>query len=260
MIGIKLSRLLDALSRFKDGRRKILDMACGVGKLTCHIRNFNQDDEVFGIDISRTALAVAGSVNKGISGIYFIEGDVTRMPIASHSIDFIAGLDILEHIDNLDDAFREIKRVLRPGGLAHFHIPCEGQPFTIWWLLQLFNSVGRIKELNAGHIQRFTHKSIIGKFINEGFVVKEIHYSGHFFGQLLDFVQWSAISFRRKHLNNQLPDGGHAPEGNQKVLIGALFKTYRLFIRNLEVISFYESRILGKAGTPMCLDITAIKS
>lgn len=49
--------------------------------------------------------------------------DLMRLTFADHSFDLIISSDIFEHIRKPMDAFREIHRVLRPGGTHIFSIP-----------------------------------------------------------------------------------------------------------------------------------------
>ena len=49
--------------------------------------------------------------------------DITRLTFADESIDIIVSSDVLEHVPDLDAAFAETYRVLRPGGSHVFTVP-----------------------------------------------------------------------------------------------------------------------------------------
>jgi SAM-dependent methyltransferase len=49
--------------------------------------------------------------------------DITKLTYPNCSLDLIISSDVLEHVPNLDMAFRESYRVLRPGGSHIFTIP-----------------------------------------------------------------------------------------------------------------------------------------
>ena len=49
--------------------------------------------------------------------------DITRLTFADASFDIIVSSDVLEHVPDLDAAFRESFRVLRPGGAHVFTVP-----------------------------------------------------------------------------------------------------------------------------------------
>jgi SAM-dependent methyltransferase len=49
--------------------------------------------------------------------------DITRLTFPPSSIDLIVSSDVLEHVPNIQEAFRECYRVLRPGGCHLFTVP-----------------------------------------------------------------------------------------------------------------------------------------
>jgi SAM-dependent methyltransferase len=49
--------------------------------------------------------------------------DVTRLTFPDQSLDLIVSSDVLEHVPDLEAAFRETARVLRPGGSHLFTVP-----------------------------------------------------------------------------------------------------------------------------------------
>lgn len=57
--------------------------------------------------------------------VKFIEDDITTSSIESSSVDVVVSWEVLEHITNPDEAFKQMARVLKPGGFA-FH---EYNPF-----------------------------------------------------------------------------------------------------------------------------------
>ena len=54
--------------------------------------------------------------------------DLTDLPFSDSSYDFVFASHVLEHIQNDHDALAEIKRVLRPGGIAVLPVPIIGAP------------------------------------------------------------------------------------------------------------------------------------
>lgn len=54
--------------------------------------------------------------------------DLCNLPFENNSIDLIISEDIFEHIEQIERAFSEISRVLKPGGKHIFTVPiCEGK-------------------------------------------------------------------------------------------------------------------------------------
>jgi len=52
-----------------------------------------------------------------------VAGDALRLPLADESVDALVCLSVLEHVAALDRAAEEIRRVLRPGGIAVLGYP-----------------------------------------------------------------------------------------------------------------------------------------
>jgi ubiquinone/menaquinone biosynthesis C-methylase UbiE len=259
LAGIKLTRMLKAL-RFTDKGTIMLDLGCGVGSFTARIKEAYPDKRVIGIDVSETALALAARKSRSVA---FACGDVTNLPFGEASLDAIGGFDILEHLENIDDTIREIHRALKPGGLAHFHIPCEGQPWTLWWFLWKTGlPAGDLKRKHAGHIQRFTHKGVVVKFRDHGLELVNLDYSVHIVGQILDCLQWWATSLRQD-FSMGVPGSAAAPESTMKVETSVttkfLFGIYRSIVRILEALSYYETKLLRKVDIAMAVDVTLRK-
>jgi SAM-dependent methyltransferase len=55
--------------------------------------------------------------------------DITRLTLPDASLDLIISSDVLEHVPDVEAAFRESFRVLRPGGAHVFTVPPE--PATV---------------------------------------------------------------------------------------------------------------------------------
>jgi len=82
---------------------KVLEIGCGSGELSKHLKNY------IGIDISP-------KISK------FIIGDAQRLPIKDNSVDLILLLDLLEHTDD-KITMNEVYRVLKPNGNVIITVP-----------------------------------------------------------------------------------------------------------------------------------------
>jgi ubiquinone/menaquinone biosynthesis C-methylase UbiE len=77
--------------------------------------------ECYAADISKGALKVTSKklLNFGLTG-FFIECDCENLPLKDNSFDMITGNGVLHHLPDMEKALGEIKRVLKPGGVAVF--------------------------------------------------------------------------------------------------------------------------------------------
>ena len=91
----------------------VLDLACGTGEIAALISD--RADFVIGLDYSLPMLKVA---RKKLPEIPFIRGDALNLPFKENSFDTVLVSLGLRHFDNNDRALREIKRILKPGGIV----------------------------------------------------------------------------------------------------------------------------------------------
>ena len=84
----------------------ILDVGCGTGYITNIISN-ELDSTVIGCDVDNKRIAFAHS-NFGQEVIIC---DITCLPFKNDSFDLIIASEILEHINCIDEALKEIKRI-----------------------------------------------------------------------------------------------------------------------------------------------------
>jgi SAM-dependent methyltransferase len=95
----------------------VLDYGCGWGGETLWLAR--QVRSVIGFDVedSSVSQARAAARDEGISNCSFLSSQDGRIPLDAASVDAVFSTDTFEHVMDLDRAFSEIYRVLRPGGL-----------------------------------------------------------------------------------------------------------------------------------------------
>jgi SAM-dependent methyltransferase len=94
-----------------------LDLSCGPGLFTRGMAAAAPGALVIGLDISRAMLDVAIKRAKGYNNIQLVRADAHELPFASESIGGVNNSGALHAYDSPDQAFSEIHRVLRPGGV-----------------------------------------------------------------------------------------------------------------------------------------------
>ena len=99
-----------------DADAQVLDVACGTGDLSFTLRE-NGRARIIGIDFCRPMLDVAASkaIRSG-SQVPFVEGDALALPFADCSFEATTIAFGLRNLANVGAGFRELLRVLKPGG------------------------------------------------------------------------------------------------------------------------------------------------
>jgi SAM-dependent methyltransferase len=86
-------------------------------------------DRVAAIDIHPHRRRVQAAMQRLGVEVDLREGSVAEIPFADGEFDALVCLSVLEHITELDQAFGELARVLRPGGIAVIGFPVRN-PIT----------------------------------------------------------------------------------------------------------------------------------
>lgn len=99
----------------------ILDLGCGFGALSFLVARFRPDIHIFGVDIlfkpQEENLLMA---NKLEAKIQFIVGDANYIPFKDDYFDCVLCQTLFIHLENAMPALNEIRRVLKPNGIAMF--------------------------------------------------------------------------------------------------------------------------------------------
>ena len=92
--------------------KKILDVGSGKGKFTRPLKD--RGFEVVGVEPAEKLIEISRQLYPDIE---FVQASATRLPFPDGSFDGIICVEVLEQIPEVEQAIREMARVLRPGGL-----------------------------------------------------------------------------------------------------------------------------------------------
>ena len=189
MNGLKLRYLLEDLGGVHG---RVLDVGCGAGSVAKAVKRERPDLEVFGCDVSRSALEAAGSAPQGVD---FRLATAERLPFADAELDFVWMIDVLEHVEEPEVVLREVARVLRPGARFHLVLPLEGQPRTLYRLVGC-GTRWTAKVRHGGHIQIFSAQRFSAMTADCGLPVVRTRWSYHALLQVLDLLYFSWLDLR----------------------------------------------------------------
>lgn len=144
----------------------VIDLGSGAGN-DCFIARHETGPigKVIGIDFTNAMIARArlNAEARGFNNVEFRQGDIEQMPVGADLADVIVSNCVLNLVPNKDGVFKEIFRVLKPGG--HFSISdivLEGQ---------LPPSISAAAEMYAGCVSGAIQKAeYLGLIDQNGFI------------------------------------------------------------------------------------------
>ena len=112
--------------------KDVMDFGCGLGGKSRMILGQGVH-HLYAVDLSAEDLTVASMyladyVGQGIASL--VQGQSMRIDLPDDSIDVILALDVLEHIEHLQQVFNEMLRILHPNGVLFFKYQPFEAPFA----------------------------------------------------------------------------------------------------------------------------------
>jgi 2-polyprenyl-3-methyl-5-hydroxy-6-metoxy-1,4-benzoquinol methylase len=111
--GIALKNKLNLINSLQPQKGKILDIGAGTGDFLSVAKNDGW--QTIGVEPSDRAKSIA--INKGVSFVEKIS------ELENYSFDVISMWHVLEHVPDLDQQIKELKRLLKPTGTLIIAVP-----------------------------------------------------------------------------------------------------------------------------------------
>jgi SAM-dependent methyltransferase len=110
--------VVDLFAKLADSDGKLLEVGCGIGVDSIQLAKCGF--EVTAVDLTENALQVAKEFasRRGVS-INFQLGNAERLDFPDEAFDAVYSFGVLHHTPDIDKAVSEVRRVLRPGGVAY---------------------------------------------------------------------------------------------------------------------------------------------
>lgn len=147
---------------------RILDLGCGTGLMLRRLEA--RGCQVVGVDMRPEGLRHLAATSP------VVQADATRLPFTADSFDALLLLDIVEHVDDRA-LLAEVRRVLRPGGVAVLTVPA----FPWLW---------SYRDQAAGHLRRYTRRRLVDTLAQAGLVVREVRYYQFFLFPAVVLARW----------------------------------------------------------------------
>src|SRR3954467_5803153 len=197
LAALRLERCLEAIAGTTG---TLLEIGCGAGRYTRSFLHYRPDLHVCGCDISHIALDEARAADR-TGKIEYKLGDALALPYEDNSFDIVLLFDVFEHVSDVGKAADEVARVLKPDGIFHCFVPCEGNRRTIFSVLRHSKRlpIHRWKRDHIGHIQILTTGQMKNILERRGLKVLDTTFSFHILGQIHDVADY----WRREMLSRE---------------------------------------------------------
>jgi malonyl-CoA O-methyltransferase len=148
------SRLLEKLDVVKINPKFILDAGAGAGSALPDLFERYKKAQLVALDISENMLAQSAQHGGLLRAPHLVCADIESFPFADNTFDLIFSSLSMQWCNNLNAAFLEARRVLKPGGLFVF---ATFGPDTLKELRSSWASID-----NASHVNQFIDMHDIG--------------------------------------------------------------------------------------------------
>ncbi|HXE12076.1 MAG TPA: class I SAM-dependent methyltransferase [Bryobacteraceae bacterium] len=122
-----LSARIERIARPNEGRR-LLEIGAAAGCLTIGLQQMGY--QCVGIEPDAHALQTAQELSAQLAQpCLVVYGRAERIPFPDECFDIVVSNSVLEHVADIDGCFREVSRVLAPGGTFWFETASSMCPF-----------------------------------------------------------------------------------------------------------------------------------
>lgn len=131
----------------------LLELGCGKAEKTRAIAQGGQVASVVALEVDEIQYAKLQQI-RDLPNVSFRLGGAEAIPAADATFDIVLMFKSLHHVpmDMLDQALREVRRVLRPGGLAYVSEPVYAGEFNE--ILRLFHDERVVREAAFAAVRR----------------------------------------------------------------------------------------------------------
>lgn len=160
----------------KDNK-KILDAGFGSGRFCFALAKDFPQSEIYGIDISPVLVNNANMIksNLKLENVYFRHDNIFDLSFPEEYFDIVFNEGVIEHFKNYEDAFKEMHRVTKTGGVIIIGVPnWYNFPHTFrkWCIYK------RKGKYEYGYEKSFKHSELINMF--ERYKMHDIEITGYY--------------------------------------------------------------------------------
>jgi len=180
--------------------KHILELGCGTAEITRNIATSGVNRKVTALEVDEIAHAKNLQITD-LPNVTFALAGAQEIPLSDDSVDVVFMFKSLHHvpIELMEPSMREIRRVLKPGGLAYISEPVFAGDFNE--VLRLFHDEQKVREAAFSTLQ---------KVVDEGFfrLAEETFFNVP--TQYKDFAEFESRTIMATHSHHDLDESLYA--------------------------------------------------
>lgn len=150
---------------YLEDRTGILDVGCGTSRIIVDL------PAAVGMDILENKLRWLRPRHQVLAN-----GRCESLPFRDESFKTVISSEVIEHVPDVPEIWKEMWRVLKPGGIAIVGTPDYGR--WLWWVIEWIYDKVHPDAYAHEHITHFTRASLLAKLRDAGFDVLAYKYVG----------------------------------------------------------------------------------
>lgn len=163
--GIKITTAKKILKQ--EDFESLLDVGCASGYMLSQIQKTFPEKEYSGVDIYDKAIRFA---KQKYPSIRFKVASADKLPFEEGEFDLIICYETIEHVEDPTSSLKEMKRVLKKGGLLVLAMDSGNWMFrAIWFVWE--KTTGKVWE--GAHLHPFNHHELETVVLKSGFKIKD---------------------------------------------------------------------------------------
>lgn len=163
----KLREVLNIIRSSGIKPKNLLDVGCASGWFLSRLALEYPTTRCIGLDVYEKAVEYG---KKRYKHLKLVHADAHKIPFSDNSFDVVTCTEVLEHVIGPEKVLREIKRVLKPGGIAIIEMDTGNFLFSFIWYLWSHLRNGVWKD---AHIHAFSTQKLEEMIIKCGFGIKK---------------------------------------------------------------------------------------
>jgi SAM-dependent methyltransferase len=174
-------------------------------------------EKVVAVDIEEAYLSHLSSVTAMFPNLSVRVDDITESELPDQAFDLVLCTEVVEHIPDSQPAIREMRRILKPGGVLVLSTPQRYSPLELTGkiaflpgIIEVVRLIYKEPVLETGHINLMTAAEMTRQLTGVGFSIDASHKSGMYIPLLAEFAGETALRIEQwfeRHLYGGRFDG-----------------------------------------------------